>query len=167
MPRQLTEDEIYQRHQQRKIDREKLKLLKLDLEKNADNPEYLELVNKYPVNTSEHILYNMPKRLEQPVVDEVLTQYQQIREEDKSNNVILELVPIPKKKKKKRRKVIKKKKVVVKDDEIEEVEEFQPKMAGKTGLPSFFFHKIVESSKNIFQTEDRKNSRSYKTIAQV
>ena len=167
MPRQLTEDEICQRHQQRKKDREKLKLLKLEPEKNAENPEYLELIDKYPVNTSQNILYNMPERLEQPVDDDVFTQYQQIREEDKCNNVILELVPVPKKKKKKRRKIVKKKKVVLKEDEIEEAEEFQPKMAGKTGLPSFFFHRIVESSKNIFQTVDQKNSRSFKKIAQV
>ena len=166
MPRQLTEDEIYQRHQQRKRDREKLKLLDLEPEKNAENPEYLELINKYPVNTAQNILYNMPQRLEQPVDDDVLKQYQQVREVDKTNNVILELVPVPKKKKKKHRKIVKKKRVL-REGEIEEAEEFQPKMAGKTGLPSFFFHKIVESSKNIFQTEDQKNSRSYKKFAQV
>ena len=142
MPRQLTDEELYQRHRQRKEDRQKLEVFKLDLDKNIDNPEYLELVNKYPKFTAKDIFNKMPERQEQQPEDDVLRKYRQVREVDKSNNVILELVPMPKKKKKMSKKIVKKKKLA-KDEDGEDIEEFQPKMAGQTGLMFLLSHLMI------------------------
>jgi hypothetical protein len=171
IPKPLDETEAYLRHRARVHEREKREKLKkkgkldeylAELEKNKPKPE--------PKPSS---LMDLPGP-EKLNFDEIIEKYREIQKFDKENFVqpcrynfnICEKQqeePFIKVQKKKKVRKSKKKKVVedeLEDDILLEDAEFKPQMAGRTGLPVFFFNNLVKANRSALQEAHARNQRS-------
>jgi hypothetical protein len=142
------------RHRERIHEREKRDKLK----RQGKLDEYLKERGEEP----------KPQVEEQPKVvdDPVLEQYKEMKKIFEFQLVNYSKFDVIEKKVEevvKRMKVKKKlaiaKKARMEEDEIHipDPEEFKPKMAGKTGLPSFFFSNVVKQNRSAFQKSDARN----------
>lgn len=114
-----------------------------------------------------------------PNFDEIIKQYNEIKKLDEENITIRNAVKIEideqkveqivrkikyqKAKKKKRTKKYKLEEESI-DDILDDTDVFKPKMAGKTGLPSFFFSNLVSGNRSTFQKAQACNRMFYKII---
>lgn len=106
-----------------------------------------------------------------PVVDDCLLKYQEAKkqwEESLSAERFIKFEVDDKKVEKivteiKKKKAMKKKWAELEKKELEEQmaepEEFKPRMAGRTGLPTFFFSNIVQQHCTSFQRSENRNRR--------
>lgn len=113
-----------------------------------------------------------PKNPETPKFEEIMVEYQEQRKADKEQILVnyskfdvdekkVEQVVKRLKLKKKHEKA---KKARMEEDEavIEDAEEFRPRMAGKTGLPTFFFSNLVTQNLSTFVKADALNRMTFK-----
>lgn len=155
----LDETEAYLRHRERVREREKRDKLK----KEGKLDEYLQEKNM-----------NVPKPVEQPEPDPIEVTLQKYKETKKLGEENFRLVnyskfDVDEKKVEKivnrmrRTKKLKKKWAQLEQEEqeaeIEEPPEFNPRMAGKTGLPIFFFDNVVHQNRSAFQRADYRSNR--------
>ncbi len=115
-----------------------------------------EIEKNNPKKVSEKS--NNDEESESVNINEIWEQYKAIKQFDKENFVLYNQIELdntleeefePKKVKKRKRK----KKVVVEEQQpniILDEAEFKPKMAGRTGLPTFFFTNLVQKNKSVF-----------------
>lgn len=163
--RVFDETEAYLRHRARVHEREKRERLR----RHGKLEAYLaEIEKNKPKIESERENDNNDVNEESSEgvdIDKILEQYKAIKEFEKQNAVLCNLIELKSapeqdvedntsrtSKKKKAKKHKKKKKAVVEEEstEILEEAEFRPKMAGRTGLPTFFFSNLVQQNKSVF-----------------
>lgn len=114
---------------------------------------------------------NKPKDPEAPNFEEMMREYQERRKADEEEILVnyakLEVdekkVEQVVKRIRLKKKHEKAKKARLEEDEIvEDSDEFRPKMAGKTGLPSFFFSNLVTQNRSSFAKADARNRMNFK-----
>lgn len=161
--REYDETEAYLRHRQRVHEREKREKLKkqgkLDeylKEKAVKEPEPAPIVITWePDQLIEN--YKAAKKLDEE--NSVLINYSKIEVDEKKVEIIVKQI------KKKKKNIQRAKKARVeeeKDCEMEEPAEFNPRMAGRTGLPLFFFNNLVKQNRSAFQKAEARNRMLYK-----
>lgn len=159
--REYDETEAYLRHRERVHEREKQAKLK----KEGKLKQYLEQKAKEAPPP--------PKVEETPTWDfeDVIKKYKEIKEMDQEEEsklqnlskfeVVEEKVEVIVKGIKRKKKLVEYKKTLKKnlemEDEVEDPEVFKPKMAGKTGLPTFFFSNLVKQNRSAFQKAEARN----------
>lgn len=160
--REYDETEAYLRHRQRVHEREKRDKLK----KEGKLKAYLEQKAKEEPPTPPP-----PKPVEPtPTWDfnDVIEKYKEIKQLDEDTglknlskfDVDEKKVEVIVKRLKSKKKIEIAKKARLEADpycEIEDPEEFRPKMAGQTGLPTFFFSNLVKQNRSAFQKADARN----------
>lgn len=158
--REYDETEAYLRHRERVHEREKREKLKKEgklkeyLEQKAREaapPPPIEPIVETPTWDSDQIIQNYKevKKLE----EEELKNRSKFDVDEKKVEVIVKCI-----KRKKSIAQAKKARIEVDSDvEMEEPAEFKPKMAGKTGLPTFFFSNLVKQNRSAFQKADARN----------
>lgn len=156
MRREFDETEAYLRHRQRVHEREKREKLK----KEGKLQEYLKEkaveVKPSPVVVQmevEDILqkYKETKKLceeESPLVN-----YSKFDVDEKKVEKVVKQMRLKKKHQKAKKARIEQDLNYV----VEDSEEFKPRMAGKTGLPHFFFTNLVTENRSAFQKADARN----------
>lgn len=171
MRREFDETEAYLRHRARVHEKE----MREKLKKEGKLAEYMK---KKEAEKAEEAKKH-PKQVEEAVqIDELLKKYQETKKLDIENSVLInyskfdvdekKVEKIVKQLKTKKQKVLKAKKARMEqaryevEMDIEEPEEFKPKMAGQTGLPSFFFSNVVKQNRSAFQKADARNRMTYK-----
>jgi hypothetical protein len=115
---------------------------------------------------------NKPKPPDMPSFEEMMKEYQERRKADEEemlrNYSKLEVdekkVEQVVKRMKLKKKHAKAKKARMEEDEmvIEDSDEFRPKMAGKTGLPTFFFSNLVTQNRSSFVKAEARNRMNFK-----
>lgn len=118
---------------------------------------------------------NKPKDPEAPNFEEMMKEYQERRKADEEEILInyskLEVdekkVEQVVKRIKLKKKHEKAKKARMEEDEmvVEDSEEFRPRMAGKTGLPTFFFSNLVTHNRTSFVKAEARNRMNFKKFA--
>lgn len=141
------------------------------LKKEGKLAEYLK---KKEAEEAEKAARQPKPNVEESVqIDELLQKYKETKKLDIENSVLInyskfdvdekKVEKIVKQLKTKKQKVQKAKKARIEQSrfevemEIDETEEFKPKMAGQTGLPSFFFSNLVKQNRSAFQKADARN----------
>lgn len=147
--------------------------------------DFEEKMRLYEENTkseeSKSLLYNYvkfdidenkPKDPAAPKFEEIMKEYQERRKADEAQILInYSKLDVDEKKVeqvvkriKLKKKHAKMKKARMEEDEvvIEDAEEFRPKMAGKTGLPTFFFSNLVTKNSSSFAKADARNRMNFK-----
>lgn len=163
--REFDETEAYLRHRERVREREKRDKLK----KQGKLDEYLKSKGEEP---KPKVVEEQPRVVDDPVYE----QYKEMKKEFEFQfqlvnyskfDVIEKKVEEVVKRIKVKKKLAKAKKARIEEDEfhIPDSEEFKPKMAGKTGLPSFFFSNVVKQTRSAFQKTDARNRMWFKSFA--
>ena len=139
-------------------------------EKMKQYAEFKKLENESKVHFDIDV--NKPKEPDTPCFEEMMRVYQEQRKADEEemlrNYSKLEVdekkVEQVVKRIKLKKKHEKAKKARMEEDEmvIEDSKEFKPRMAGKTGLPSFFFSNLVNQNRNSFVKAEARNRMNFK-----
>lgn len=92
--------------------------------------------------------------------EEMLQNYSKLEVDEKKVEQVVKRIKLKKKHEKA-------KKARMEEDEmvIEDSEEFKPRMAGKTGLPSFFFSNLVTQNRNSFAKAEARNRMNFKKFS--
>lgn len=165
--REFDETEAYLRHRARVHEREKREKLK----KQGKLEEYLrEIEETKPKSPTPE-----PEQVEDTVLDKALEEYKEWKKQEDLENakfVIDEkkvaktafIIRRQKKIEKRKQEMEEETRALLGYEPIDEPPPFKPKMAGKTGMPSFFFSNLVTQNKKAFASHVDKNKMRHTSV---
>lgn len=160
----------YLKEQEEKAKAEKEKQ-QLDFENKMKIYQEFKKTEKDTCMVKYDIDLTQPQNPNAPKFEEMLVEYQESKKTDDTHLLsnyakfdvdqkkVEQIVKVLKIKKKH---ALAKKARMLEDETVEDSEEFKPKMAGKTGLPTFFFSNLVTQHSSSFVKADSRNRMTFK-----